>query len=208
MGRNTFTANRLRRVLTPSVVTRRVFRKNGGGGNCTREPISAANSTACTYGNRPSPWSEVGRDEDPLGEVIASWPSLPPISPRQSSHWCGFLRSSCTFRDSLARRTADFPGFSRVGDLSWSRRRPPERALSGSAPHFAGIFESQPHQSYGRYKSIGGTESPTRVVLFVMSQISSKRPRFSRGYRIPNCRIDTLWSFCQRSRPLQSESIV
>jgi hypothetical protein len=55
---------------------------------------------------------------------------------------------------------------------------------------------------------IGGTENPTRVVLFVMSGISSGRPRFSRGYRTPNCRIDTLRSFCQRSPPLQSESIV
>ncbi len=51
---------------------------NGGGGNCTRVPISTSNSGTFTYGNCTCPWSEMGRESQSLREVIANWPSLPP----------------------------------------------------------------------------------------------------------------------------------
>jgi hypothetical protein len=51
---------------------------SGGGGNCTRVPISATNSATCSYGNHSCRWSEMGREAESLREVIASKPGVPP----------------------------------------------------------------------------------------------------------------------------------
>jgi len=76
--RNAFAIRGFRRVLTSTVACRRMYRKSGGGGNCTRVPDFATNPGTCGYGNRSYPWSEVGREAESLREVIDSWPSLPP----------------------------------------------------------------------------------------------------------------------------------
>ena len=47
-----------------------------GAGNCTRVQVSSSNSGTCTYGNGLCPWSEMGREDAALWELVARWHHL------------------------------------------------------------------------------------------------------------------------------------
>jgi hypothetical protein len=51
---------------------------SGGGGNCTRVPVSATVFCHYTYGNHNCPWSEIGREGPALRELVATWHRLTP----------------------------------------------------------------------------------------------------------------------------------
>ena len=55
-----------------------MFRKSGGGGNCTRSPFSVSVCLKCGYELLSDGWPEKGRGEEAPREVVASWHLLTP----------------------------------------------------------------------------------------------------------------------------------
>src|SRR5271163_605572 len=64
MRRNSRAIKGFRRVLSRSVVCRRMFRKNGGGGNCTRGPVCVTFCPKYGYGTTLSAFPEGGREAE------------------------------------------------------------------------------------------------------------------------------------------------
>ena len=62
-------------VATPC---RRMFRKSGGGGNCTRSQHDANTESQCSYGKHPLGRPEIGREDEALCELVAIWHRLTP----------------------------------------------------------------------------------------------------------------------------------
>jgi hypothetical protein len=50
----------------------------GGGGNCTRVPISTTFCPNCGYGMPPEGWPEHGREHEALRELVGVWHGLSP----------------------------------------------------------------------------------------------------------------------------------
>jgi hypothetical protein len=52
--------------------------RSGGGGNCTRGPVYVTVCPKCGYDMTLSGWPEMGREEEALRELVASWHGLTP----------------------------------------------------------------------------------------------------------------------------------
>src|SRR5271165_5489434 len=50
----------------------------GGGGNCTRGPVSATLCPICGYDLHPEGWPEHGREDEAVHELVAAWHGLAP----------------------------------------------------------------------------------------------------------------------------------
>jgi hypothetical protein len=51
---------------------------NGGGGNCTLSPVSLTIFPKCGYNMAPGSWPEMGREDEALRELVATWHCLTP----------------------------------------------------------------------------------------------------------------------------------
>jgi hypothetical protein len=52
--------------------------ESGGGGNCTRGPVSATLCPICGYDLHPEGWPEHGREDEAVHELVAAWHGLAP----------------------------------------------------------------------------------------------------------------------------------
>jgi hypothetical protein len=52
--------------------------QGGGGGNCTRVPISTSICPACGHDVTPCGWPEHGREDEAFRELVANWHRLTP----------------------------------------------------------------------------------------------------------------------------------
>ena len=50
----------------------------GGGGNCTRSPVSVTTCPKCGYDTALGGWPEMGREDEALRELVANWHCLTP----------------------------------------------------------------------------------------------------------------------------------
>ena len=51
---------------------------SGRVGNCTRSPVSLTICPKCSYNMTPGGWPEMGREEEALRELVATWHCLTP----------------------------------------------------------------------------------------------------------------------------------
>jgi hypothetical protein len=64
--------------MSRAVACRRLYRKSGGGGNCTRSPIYVGICSKYDYDMVPGGWPEMGREDEALCELVANWRRLTP----------------------------------------------------------------------------------------------------------------------------------
>jgi hypothetical protein len=76
--RNFLVISEFRRALTLTAVCRRVYRKIGGDGNCTRVPTDASSLSRTTCETSCTDLPELCRDDAALREVVANWHRLTP----------------------------------------------------------------------------------------------------------------------------------